>query len=312
MPTFLRQDNQVQSLFEVLSIRRTVEPLVETHCAQRRKKRLAFVDHADGDLVVSLFLHDLVMEDKAVVVFEKAHPQSQFDGHTGLAFADPFRMRLEDREDLLVMRNHLTFQHPAANLVDLAFRVDPVAVQRAEHRQVTERNPRRSEHFDPCLARALQINGGLGNVVLVGLSNFLFLGLTNRFVLGRRALELLYFAVRFLELAQVVAALAPPFQAQLLADLCAALDGLANRVMQQIDVGRKMNVRFDDKGVTTSFEDVLRAFFTRVWSARTTAALIRPSSSGVNSRRLSFRVWSSYVCRSYQSACPSICRSVLC
>ena len=44
MPTFLRQDNQVQSLFEVLSIRRTVEPLVETHCAQRRKKRLAFVD----------------------------------------------------------------------------------------------------------------------------------------------------------------------------------------------------------------------------------------------------------------------------
>ena len=52
-------------------------------------------------------MHDLVVEDEAVLVFADGHAQSQLDRHAGLAFADPLGVRLEDREDLLFVGNTL-------------------------------------------------------------------------------------------------------------------------------------------------------------------------------------------------------------
>ena len=64
-----------------------------------------------------------------MLVFKNADPHAQLDRNAGLAFADPFRVRLEDREDLLVMGNLFAGQHPPPNLVDLTFGMRPIVVQ---------------------------------------------------------------------------------------------------------------------------------------------------------------------------------------
>ena len=126
---FFGQGHQVQTRLQRLAIRRTMEAFIETHTPQRRKARLGAVDHADSTLVVCLFGHDLMMEKETVLVFENADPHAQLDRNAGLAFADPFRVRLEDREDLLVMGNRFTGQDPPPNLIDLTFGMRPIAVQ---------------------------------------------------------------------------------------------------------------------------------------------------------------------------------------
>ena len=129
VPAFFGQGHQVQSRFQCLAIRRTMEAFIETDTPQPRKARSGAVDHADGYLVVCLFCHNLMMENETMLVFKNADPHAQLDRNAGLAFADPFRVRLEDREDLLVMGDLFAGQDPPPNLVDLTFGMRPVAVQ---------------------------------------------------------------------------------------------------------------------------------------------------------------------------------------
>ena len=86
---FLGQGHQIQALFQSLSIRSTVETMVETDRTQAGKGGLAFLDHAHRHFVVGLLFHDLVVKNETVLVFENAYPQSQFDRDTCLAFDDP-------------------------------------------------------------------------------------------------------------------------------------------------------------------------------------------------------------------------------
>ena len=86
---FLGHSHQIQLLFQSLSIRRTVETLVETDYPQAGKAGLACGDHAHRHLVVGLLFHDLVVKNETVLVFENAYPQSQFNRDTCLAFDDP-------------------------------------------------------------------------------------------------------------------------------------------------------------------------------------------------------------------------------
>ena len=74
-------------------------------------------------------------------------------------------------------------------------------------------------------------------------------------------LEFLRQAVQLLELAQVVGTLAPVAQAVGLAQVSDDLDGLADRVPQQIDVGRIVHMRLDHKRVTPGFEAWVLALF---------------------------------------------------
>jgi hypothetical protein len=61
------------------------------------------------------------MQDEAVLVFHDADPQTQFDRHAGFAFADPFRVRLEYRKDLLGMRNGFSQNDAPPGLVNLPY-----------------------------------------------------------------------------------------------------------------------------------------------------------------------------------------------
>ncbi len=67
-----------------------------------------------------------------MLIFADRHPQPQFDRHPGLAFADPFSVRLEDGEDLFAMRDALTFQEATADLIDLARAMGQIGVQRRQ------------------------------------------------------------------------------------------------------------------------------------------------------------------------------------
>jgi len=73
--------------------------------------------------------------------------------------------------------------------------------------------------------------------------------------------ELLCVPVELLELTQVERALAPVAQAMGLAQIRRDLDGLAYRIPKQIDVGRVVHVRLNDKGVTASFEAFVGGLF---------------------------------------------------
>jgi len=59
-----------------------------------------------------------------VLVLQNADLQAQLNRHTSLAFADPFSVGLKDREDLIFVGNGLAQNHPAADMVDLARRMD--------------------------------------------------------------------------------------------------------------------------------------------------------------------------------------------
>lgn len=93
------------------------------------------------------------------------------------------------------------------------------------------------------------------------LLNFRLLGLALRLVLGGRVLDPLDAAIAFLERAEVIGALTPPGQPMRQRQFGATADGLANGVIQQIDVGGKVDVGLHHKRVTAGVEPFVRTFF---------------------------------------------------
>ena len=118
-PTLLGYDNNVHDLFELGLIVFAVEPFVHAHAVKIVESFLCALDDGHGDGVIGSALHHLMVQDEAVLVLDHAHSQAKLHRNAGLALADPLCMRLEQGEDLLLVRNVLTLQHPTVNLVDL-------------------------------------------------------------------------------------------------------------------------------------------------------------------------------------------------
>ena len=74
------------------------------------------------------------MEDELVLVLDHADRNPQFHRPARLALRDPARVRLEDGEHLLLVRNPLSLQQTPVDLVDLASRVGDVAPDQAAFR----------------------------------------------------------------------------------------------------------------------------------------------------------------------------------
>jgi hypothetical protein len=75
---------------------------------------------------------------------------------------------------------------------------------------------------------------------------------------GRRAFQLLGFAVGSFYLSRVVLALPPANDAIVARIVCSEVDDLADSIKEQVNVSRVMDIGFDDKRITTSCQ---RFFF---------------------------------------------------
>ena len=108
---------------------RAVKAAVE---AAGEKFREAFPrGHDDGNrgIGVAPLPQDPVLEDELVLVLDDRDGNAQLHGGARLPLADPPRMFLEDRKDLLLLRDHLPLQDPPVRLVDLAPRMRDVPVE---------------------------------------------------------------------------------------------------------------------------------------------------------------------------------------
>ena len=73
-----------------------------------------------------------MVKDETVLVFQNANRNAEFHRALCLAFRDPARVRLEDRERLLVLWEHFPSQQPAVDLVDLAYGMREVTLDRLD------------------------------------------------------------------------------------------------------------------------------------------------------------------------------------
>ena len=67
-----------------------------------------------------------------MMVFHDADSQAQFNWDTGLAFADPFGVGLEQGQDFFVMGNGFALNSAASNLIDLTFGMQAKGAQVCE------------------------------------------------------------------------------------------------------------------------------------------------------------------------------------
>ena len=267
-PAFLGHCYDADDPLELGLVVHAVEPLVHADAAQRSKTLLGLLDDVHRDRVIGGLLHHLVVQDEPVLVFDDARAQAQFHRNSCFALDDPIRMRLEQGEDLLCVRNALALQYPATDLIDLAH---GVAHELVEFLQQALEQHELGQAL-PGAARAIQKASCLVQIVPVRRAGGLKLLFALDLVLGAGVLELLRLPVQPLELPQVVGTLAPLGQAVLLAHVGGDLDGLAHRVPQQIDVGGIVNVGLDHEGITARGEAPSAGlFFTSMCPALTTS-----------------------------------------
>jgi hypothetical protein len=85
-----------------------------------RKPLLRFLDHSDRYIHIDFLLHNPVMKNKAMLIFDNAHQDTQFDRHPRFSFADPFGIRFKNGKDFFWVRNLFALNNPAINLIDLS------------------------------------------------------------------------------------------------------------------------------------------------------------------------------------------------
>src|SRR5713226_9894760 len=166
------------------------------------------------------------------------HTRTKLHRNAGLALADPFGVRLEQGEDLLLVRNVLALQHPTLDLVDLPLGVPHELVE------FPQEDLRKHDVLELAarIACSIQVDLRLLEIGAVRLPHRRFLVLTLALVLRGGEPELLRVPIEPLELTQVERALAPVAQTMRLAQIRRDLDGLAYRIPKQIDVGRVVHV----------------------------------------------------------------------
>jgi hypothetical protein len=130
------------------------------------------------------------------LVFDYAGPHSKLHRNPGLALGDPLRVRLEQGEDLLLVRNALALQDPAVDLIDLTPGVLDELVE------FHEEDLGQDDVLELLagVLRALQVDLGLLQIDAVRLAHLGKLFLALALVLGCRVLELLCVPVELLEL----------------------------------------------------------------------------------------------------------------
>ncbi len=95
---FYGNHRQVDDLGQSHLVGRAVKAFVHAGALDLGEARVGLFNQRDGNLIVRDLLHHLVVKNKAVLVFAHSHAQPQLDGHTGLAFVDPFDVGLEEAE----------------------------------------------------------------------------------------------------------------------------------------------------------------------------------------------------------------------
>ena len=76
------------------------ETFIKAHGGYPSKTRLCFFNHRDRYLIIGSLLHDRMVQNKTVLIFDDTHPQTQFHGNACFPLADPFGMGLKDRKVL--------------------------------------------------------------------------------------------------------------------------------------------------------------------------------------------------------------------
>lgn len=94
---------------------------VETAGVENRKAFPALNGHGKRNLIISLSLHHVMMQDEPVLVFQNASfLETRFNRHACLAFTDPVSMGFENEAYFFLMGNYFAFEHTARDPVNLA------------------------------------------------------------------------------------------------------------------------------------------------------------------------------------------------
>ena len=97
----LGQDVVNKQFIKAGAVRGAVEAAIKTRSAEIRKQFLRGYNHRYGEVDVTAFPHNFVMQYELVLVLQNADRNTEFHRATCLAFRDPPRVRLKDGEFLL-------------------------------------------------------------------------------------------------------------------------------------------------------------------------------------------------------------------
>lgn len=251
---FLRHDDLINDLLQPGLVVLATKSLVE---ADAFDAALAVLLDDPGDsgfrlrMIVGMF-HILVVEDEMMLVGGDEELATKFNRATCLPFVDPLGVGFKEREDFFRVRNGFSFQDASVNEVDvLVHHLDKV-VDLEELGDLEGIEGEASKFLkggfgfraeDACLAK-VDARTMLLTFLLVRAS--LFGGLAQR---AHQAFE--FGGNRF--------AFAPTGEFVFFGNGSDEFNCFATRVPQEIDVGRKMNVRFDYVAIT--FRDDKFFFF---------------------------------------------------
>ena len=106
------------------------KPRVEAARPQVREPLLGRPHQRHCRIDVLAVPQHLVVKDEPILVLDQRHRDSELHRRARLALRDPSRVRLEDREDLLLMRNRLAQKQSALDLVHLTPSMSDEALDR--------------------------------------------------------------------------------------------------------------------------------------------------------------------------------------
>ncbi len=93
--TLSRKHDVVKLGCQFLLIAGTVKPFIKTASIEIGESALHFLNNGDGNLIIGFLMHQAVMKDKLILIFDNADFQAQFHRYPGFAFADPFGVRFK-------------------------------------------------------------------------------------------------------------------------------------------------------------------------------------------------------------------------
>ena len=128
---FPQQRLDVEQCIEAHPIVRAVKAAVETAGPQRRIQCLRFPHHRHSHVHVLALPQDLVVKDELILILDAGDGNPEFKRRARLALGNPARVFLENRTDLLLVRNRLATQKTPLHLVNLPPGVTDEAGDRA-------------------------------------------------------------------------------------------------------------------------------------------------------------------------------------
>ena len=108
--SFARQGVDIEQPIEQHPVVRTVKAPVETARPQLRIQCLRFLHHRHRHVHVLALPQNLVVKDELILILDQGDRNPEFNRRARLAFRNPPRVFLENRKDLLLVRNRLATQ----------------------------------------------------------------------------------------------------------------------------------------------------------------------------------------------------------